>query len=40
MGQEALPSAKLPTATYRLQFNRHFKFVHAKEIVAYLTTLK
>jgi (1->4)-alpha-D-glucan 1-alpha-D-glucosylmutase len=39
MGQEASPSARIPTATYRLQFNRHFTFLHAKELAAYLHDL-
>jgi (1->4)-alpha-D-glucan 1-alpha-D-glucosylmutase len=39
MGQEALPSARIPTATYRLQFNRQFTFSQAKELAAYLHDL-
>src|SRR4029079_4902938 len=30
---------RIPTSTYRLQFNRHFTFAHAKEIVPYLHAL-
>lgn len=39
MGKEALPSARISTATYRLQFNRHFTFLHAKGLAAYLHDL-
>ena len=39
MGQEALPGARIPTATYRLQFNRQFTFLDAKELAAYLHDL-
>src|SRR3990172_6497547 len=39
MGQEAWRSARIPAATYRLQFNRHFTFLHAKELAAYLHDL-
>jgi (1->4)-alpha-D-glucan 1-alpha-D-glucosylmutase len=30
---------RIPTSTYRLQFNRHFTFQHAREIVPYLHEL-
>ena len=30
---------RIPTCTYRLQFNRWFTFAQAREIVAYLYTL-
>ena len=39
MEKEDFLSPKIPIATYRLQFNREFKFVHAKEIVHYLSDL-
>jgi (1->4)-alpha-D-glucan 1-alpha-D-glucosylmutase len=32
-------SLRIPTATYRLQFNRHFTFAQAREIVPYLHAL-
>ncbi len=39
-GAKSLLSGKrLPSATYRLQFNHQFKFSHAKEIVSYLRDL-
>jgi (1->4)-alpha-D-glucan 1-alpha-D-glucosylmutase len=39
MDQEAKPKAKVPSATYRLQFNRQFTFAAAREIVGYLHEL-
>jgi len=39
MSQQALPSAKIPSATYRLQFNAGFTFTGAREIIAYLHDL-
>ncbi|HEY5514058.1 MAG TPA: alpha-amylase family glycosyl hydrolase, partial [Geomonas sp.] len=39
MGQEAMPSARIPSATYRLQFNAQFTFSSAREIVSYLFEL-
>ncbi len=30
---------RIPTSTYRLQFNRHFTFAQAREIVPYLHSL-
>ena len=39
MSEQALPSAKIPSATYRLQFNAQFTFSAAREIVAYLHEL-
>lgn len=39
MEQEELPAPQLPSATYRLQFNRDFRFSHAREIVGYLHDL-
>ena len=39
MDQEVLPSAKIPSATYRLQFNAQFTFAAAREIVGYLFDL-
>jgi len=39
MNQEAIPIAKIPTATYRLQFNAGFGFEDARSIVAYLSEL-
>ena len=39
MGQEAIPSAKIPSATYRLQFNAQFTFAAAREIAGYLHDL-
>jgi len=39
MEKEDFLSPKIPIATYRLQFNREFKFVRAKEIVHYLSDL-
>jgi len=32
-------TARIPVSTYRLQFNRHFRFSDAKAIVSYLHTL-
>jgi (1->4)-alpha-D-glucan 1-alpha-D-glucosylmutase len=39
MVQGHLPNAKIPSATYRLQFNRDFTFADAREIVGYLSDL-
>ncbi|MBJ6727804.1 malto-oligosyltrehalose synthase [Geomesophilobacter sediminis] len=39
MDQEALPGTRIPTATYRLQFNSGFRFSQAQEIVSYLHDL-
>ncbi|HJV35365.1 malto-oligosyltrehalose synthase [Geomonas sp.] len=39
MNEEALPSARIPSATYRLQFNSQFTFADAREIVGYLNEL-
>jgi (1->4)-alpha-D-glucan 1-alpha-D-glucosylmutase len=39
LAQEVLAKRRLPSATYRLQFNRSFTFHDAREIVPYLDTL-
>ena len=39
MGQQNPPRARIPTATYRLQFNAGFTFEHARAIVTYLHDL-
>ncbi|HBG07000.1 MAG: malto-oligosyltrehalose synthase [Geobacteraceae bacterium GWC2_58_44] len=39
MGQENLPSARIPSATYRLQFNAQFTFADARQIIGYLNDL-
>jgi (1->4)-alpha-D-glucan 1-alpha-D-glucosylmutase len=39
MDQDIKPKAKIPSATYRLQFNRQFTFSAAREIVGYLHEL-
>jgi (1->4)-alpha-D-glucan 1-alpha-D-glucosylmutase len=39
MANENLPAARIPVATYRLQFNRQFGFAAAREIVPYLRGL-
>jgi (1->4)-alpha-D-glucan 1-alpha-D-glucosylmutase len=39
MGQQALPSARIPSATYRLQFNSQFSFADASKIIGYLNEL-
>lgn len=39
MKRETLPTARIPLATYRLQFNRQFTFSAAREIVPYLREL-
>ena len=39
MDQEAKSKAKVPSATYRLQFNRQFTFAAAREIIGYLHDL-
>ncbi|MDQ6602987.1 MAG: alpha-amylase family glycosyl hydrolase, partial [Chloroflexota bacterium] len=39
VAQEALERARIPRATYRLQFNRHFTFADAQPLVAYLADL-
>jgi (1->4)-alpha-D-glucan 1-alpha-D-glucosylmutase len=35
----SLPRPRIPTSTYRLQFNRHFTFAQARELVPYLHAL-
>ncbi|WP_243372199.1 malto-oligosyltrehalose synthase [Geotalea sp. SG265] len=39
MANENPPAARIPAATYRLQFNRQFGFAAAQEIVSYLSDL-
>ena len=39
MGQQVLPSARIPSATYRLQFNAGFTFADAMRVVGYLNDL-
>ena len=39
MEEQNLPSARIPSATYRLQFNARFTFADAKEIIGYLNEL-
>lgn len=39
MAHEALPAARIPFATCRLQFNREFTFTDAREVVPYLHRL-
>jgi (1->4)-alpha-D-glucan 1-alpha-D-glucosylmutase len=39
MNQDPVPKAKIPSATYRLQFNAQFTFAAAREIVGYLRDL-
>ncbi len=39
MRKETLLFPKIPLATYRLQFNRNFKFTDAKDIISYLYEL-
>jgi (1->4)-alpha-D-glucan 1-alpha-D-glucosylmutase len=39
MEQQDLPAARIPSATYRLQFNAQFTFDNATEIVGYLDEL-
>lgn len=39
MTEEALPEPRIPVSTYRLQFNRHFRFQDAKRIIPYLSAL-
>lgn len=39
MTREALPEPRIPLSTYRLQFNRHFRFQDAKRIIPYLSAL-
>ncbi len=39
MGKENLLLPRIPIATYRLQFNRYFKFSHARTLVSYLYDL-
>ncbi|GFO67660.1 maltooligosyl trehalose synthase [Geomonas limicola] len=39
MTQHALPQPRIPSATYRLQFNAQFTFDQAREIVGYLHEL-
>lgn len=39
MGQEVLPSARIPSATYRLQFNAQFTFADALQIIGYLNEM-
>lgn len=34
-----MASPHIPTATYRLQFNRQFGFIEAREVVPYLQAL-
>lgn len=37
--EHTLPKAIIPRATYRLQFNQHFTFNHACELIPYLAAL-
>lgn len=37
--EAAVPAPRIPSATYRLQFNRHFTFEDARQIVPYLSAL-
>ncbi|MEW6584596.1 MAG: malto-oligosyltrehalose synthase [Nitrospirota bacterium] len=37
--QNDLPAPRIPVATYRVQFNRHFKFSDAGEIIPFLSDL-
>jgi len=37
--KEALLVPKIPVSTYRVQFNKHFRFVDAREIIQYLHAL-
>lgn len=39
MGQQNLPQARIPSATYRLQFNSRFTFADAMKILDYLQEL-
>ena len=39
MKKEALLVPKIPVSTYRVQFNKHFRFVDAREIIQYLHAL-
>lgn len=39
MERDTLPQARIPTATYRVQFNRQFTFASARQIIAYLHEL-
>ena len=39
MVKEALLLPKIPVSTYRLQFNNHFKFIDAENIIGYLHEL-
>lgn len=39
MVKEALLLPKIPVSTYRLQFNKYFKFIDAKNIIGYLQEL-
>jgi len=39
MTREGLPEPRIPVTTYRLQFNRHFRFQDAKRIIPYLFAL-
>ena len=39
MNEAPLPSARIPAATYRLQFNEHFTFDDARRIAGYLNEL-
>lgn len=39
MAKEGLPTARIPVATYRLQFNRQFSFTAAQKVVPYLNDL-
>jgi (1->4)-alpha-D-glucan 1-alpha-D-glucosylmutase len=39
MEEEVLPSARIPSATYRLQFNARFTFRDARQIAGYLNEL-
>ena len=39
MNQETNPSARIPSATYRLQFNAGFTFDAARQVVGYLSEL-
>jgi len=39
MTRDALPEPRIPVTTYRLQFNRHFRFQDAKRIIPYLFAL-
>jgi (1->4)-alpha-D-glucan 1-alpha-D-glucosylmutase len=39
MDRDDMLTPRIPVSTYRLQFNRHFRFVDCKAIIAYLSDL-